>query len=254
MAGDTPWKEAILEVLSSATEPMSTSGIADAIVSASMRENYGSTPANTVSRFITTSINEEGDSSPYFRVSYGRYLLRTDVVGQSQREPVSNLGATGGIQAFGVYWDRNRVNWSGNVLLLGQQQVGTQPVDFSGQIGIYLLYDGREVVYVGRSTDGTIGNRLFKHTQARLRARWDRFSWFGLYPVTDDGKLERSIIDLSPEVLIRTLEAVCIESLEPRQNRKRGDDFDGLEFFQSDDPEIERKEKLALLAEMKKSI
>ncbi len=40
------------------------------------------------------------------------------------------------------------------------QQIGAMPVNFHGQMGIYLLYDGREVIYVGRTTDRALGKRL----------------------------------------------------------------------------------------------
>ncbi len=69
------------------------------------------------------------------------------------------------------------------------QQIGAEPVDFCNQLGIYLLYDGREVIYVGRTTDRPLGKRLYEHTIDRMSARWDRFSWFGLLPVSDDGSL-----------------------------------------------------------------
>jgi hypothetical protein len=37
------------------------------------------------------------------------------------------------------------------------------------------------------------------------------------------------------------MEAVLIEALEPRQNRKRGDDLSGVEYIQKEDPEISRR-------------
>lgn len=55
--------------------------------------------------------------------------------------------------------------------------------------GNYLLYNCREVVYVGRTTDRPLGKRLYEHTIDRMSARWDRFLWFGLLPVSDDGSL-----------------------------------------------------------------
>ncbi len=41
--------------------------------------------------------------------------------------------------------------------------------------------------------------------------------------------------------LIPALEAILIEALEPRQNRKRGDDLAAVEYLQKADPEIEKK-------------
>ena len=88
-----------------------------------------------------------------------------------------------------MFWRRNAVEWQATPKLLGKQQVGATPVDFNKQLGIYLLYDGREVIYIGRTTDRPLGRRLFEHLSDRLAARWDRFSWFGLLPVSEAGNL-----------------------------------------------------------------
>jgi hypothetical protein len=50
------------------------------------------------------------------------------------------------------------------------------------------------------------------------------------------------------------MEAVLIEGLEPRQNRKRGDDFQAIEFIQLEDPEIESERNLRLLQELTTSV
>lgn len=41
--------------------------------------------------------------------------------------------------------------------------------------------------------------------------------------------------------MIPALEAILIEALEPRQNRKRGDDLSAVEFIQHSDPEIQKE-------------
>ena len=56
------------------------------------------------------------------------------------------------------------------------------------------------------------------------------------------------------EVVIVTMEAVLIEGLEPRQNRKRGDDFQALEFLQKEDPNLLRDRKAAVARELLESI
>lgn len=121
------------------------------------------------------------------------------------------------------------------------QGLGAKPVDFSKQLGIYLLYDAREVIYVGRSTERPLGRRLYEHTADRLSTRWDRFSWFGLLPISEEGNIGALPSTFESVKLIPALEAVLIEALEPRQNRKRGDDLTSVEFLQKIDPEIERK-------------
>src|SRR5687767_10164467 len=118
---------------------------------------------------------------------------------------------------------------------------------FYRQLGIYLLYDGREVIYVGRSTDRPLGRRLFEHTIDRMSARWDRFSWFGLLPVSEAGHLGTLPEKYQAATIIPALEAILIEALEPRQNRKRGDDLAAVEYIQRLDPEIEKKRIKATL-------
>ncbi len=111
-------------------------------------------------------------------------------------------------------------------------------MDLAGQAGVYLLYDEhRVVVYVGQATK-SIGKRLAQHTLDRLTGRWQRFSWFGIRPVTEDGMLGSVAAGtITPERLISTLEALLIEALEPRQNRA-GSSYSGEEYIQADDPQL----------------
>ena len=254
---DKPWKEAIIEVLGGTGTSMSRADIAEAIVSKGLRKKVGATPANTVVSIISTSMSNEGLETPFVRVGPGEYALKTlvEAGGQGELNEASEAAeeATGGVNAFGAYWARDFVNWR-NPKLLGQQQIGANVVDLSQQIGVYLLYDGREVVYVGRSIDRPISQRLLEHTKDRLRARWNRFSWFGLYPVTNTGKLTIESSTLESEELIQTLEAVLIEAMEPRQNRRRGDVFSSIEYIQTEDLKIEEARKLSFLSEMADSV
>jgi len=133
--------------------------------------------------------------------------------------------------------------------LLGMQQIGATPVDFNGQRGVYLLYDGREVIYVGRATDRALGTRLYEHIIDRLSTRWDRFSWFGLLPISDTGSLGQLPASFDAAKLTPALEAILVEALEPRQNRKRGDDLAAVEYVQMEDPEIRKRRVKAAIDE-----
>ncbi|MGB8295830.1 MAG: GIY-YIG nuclease family protein [Polyangia bacterium] len=193
--------------------------------------------------------------SKVVRVARGYYSLAT-VAKKAGRTlaPASDAESddTGLINAFGMFWTRAQVQWSGTPRLLGQQQPGSSPVDFAGQRGVYLLHDGRQVVYVGRTTDQPLGVRLRQHTVDRLNGRWDRFSWFGVFAPSEDGSLTTSSqprYDL--EMLITTMEALLIEGLEPPQNRKRGDDFKAVEFLQVEDPEIHKGRIMQLMESLK---
>lgn len=111
------------------------------------------------------------------------------------------------------------------------------------------------MVYVGRTTEQPLGARLRQHTVDRLNGRWDRFTWFGVYPVTETGFLNKtSVAQYTLETLIVTMEALLIEGLEPPQNRKRGDDFRAVEFMQVEDPEIQKTQIIKLMDELKRKL
>jgi len=245
------WPQAIQRVLAASPTPLHYRQITEEIIARSLRRSLGATPAATVSRDITVSIKNGrmgGPESPYVRVAPGTFTLRgpaargdgvqqqspTDVDDAEDTEPQYEI-----ITSFGMFWRRIDVKWAHRARLLGVQEIGATPVDFCEQRGIYLLYDGREVIYVGRSTDRPLGLRLYEHTSDRLATRWDRFSWFGLLPVTEVGELKPLPGSYESAKLIPALEAVLVEALEPRQNRKRGDDLAAVEYFQHVDPEIE---------------
>ena len=119
-----------------------------------------------------------------------------------------------------------------------------------------MLHDGRETIYVGQAIDQPLGKRLKNHTVDRLSGRWDRFSWFGFYPISDKGKLitDIKLDNIAFQNLGDLLEAVLIESMEPRQNRKQGNLFSGLEFLQQEAPEIQKIRKQQLIKELTEKI
>jgi hypothetical protein len=217
----------------------------------------------TVSAIQAASLKHQGNGSPYFKAGKSTYGLRRWLIDPptpilaaptAPSELDEGLDAdeeVGLIQAFGMYWQRDAVHWRTSPPILGRQQIGAETVDFSRQLGVYLLHDGREVTYVGRSIDRPMGQRLFEHTKDRLQARWNRFSWFGLLRVTEDGRLVETQATLSIELVAVTLEAVLIEGLEPRQNRRRGDGFNATEYLQAEDPEIQRRQTHQLLDSLK---
>ena len=145
--------------------------------------------------------------------------------------------------ALGMFWERNLVSWTGKPSILGSEQPGTKPVNMTEQTGIYLLHDFRDIVYVGRATESTLGSRLSAHTRDRLKTRWNRFSWFGFRAVKDDGSLGAMPKTYDLRGVVVVMEALLIEALEPPQNRKGGDGFHGIEYIQAEDPE-KAKERL----------
>jgi hypothetical protein len=240
------WKEAIVKVLEEANEPLHYREITEEILSRGMKKSVGATPSATVNALITSSLKNEKEKSRFVRVSKGVFSLKeklnSEYFGSSKTDSQDlDEDESEIIQAFGMFWKRSDVLWRRTPKLLGIESLGADPVDFSEQRGIYLLYDGREVVYVGRSTDRPLGRRLYEHTIDRLSGRWDRFSWFGFRPVSETGLLGEIREMYNSELIISMLEAVLIEAIEPRQNRRRGDDLEGVEYLQARDPEIEKK-------------
>jgi hypothetical protein len=251
MPADITWREAINRVLTSSSIPLHYNEITQQIISGGLRANVGATPSATVNAHIAASIKHDGTQSPYVRVSKGTFTLATKSL-VSNSTPPNNQQQTVTVNddeedqydivtSFGMFWRRTAIEWSATPKLWGMQQLGDTPVDFNKQIGIYLLYDGREVIYIGRSTDRPLGRRLYEHTNDRLAVRWDRFSWFGLRPIEDNGTLGDLPPNYEATTIIPALEAILIEALEPRQNRKRGDDLSAVEFIQHEDPAIQRR-------------
>ena len=248
------WREAIAKVLAEADAPLHYSEISEQILSRGYYKTDGATPAATVNAQISSSIKHDGEASLFLRVGKGIFSLRsksglpppTSPLPKAKAEqipPEAEIEASDSIiQSFGMYWQRDLVVWKSDPKMYGQQQASAKSVDFGRQKGIYILYDHHTVVYVGRSIDRPLGKRLFEHTVDRLGSRWNRFSWFGLLDVTNEGDLREVPLKASLAVLVASLEALLIEALEPPQNRKRGDDFSAIEYIQDVDPELKERE------------
>jgi len=265
MSQKLSWIEAIKTVLQVALEPMTAQEIVDAIDQRGLHPEMGATPAATVGACIYMSIKNDGPSSPFVRPQPGRFFLNTggpavapsvgpkDLTEKGPEEGTSQI--TGIVNALGMFWERSKVNWErSQPKLLGSTQKGTK-VDFCAQQGIYLLQDNQGVVYVGKTAEQGLGVRLRQHLTDRLNGRWDRFSWFGVYPVTEAGSLnsKADFTSISVSTVIAAMEAVLIEALEPRQNRRGGDwNIDAIEFIQVEDPDLEVSRKKAIVMELVK--
>ena len=253
---ENSWKEAIKKVLGESETPLHYAEISEQILSRGYYETDGATPAATVNAQISSSIKHDGEKSPFIRVGKGTFALKsstasasisasTPVSKQKKSETLAESDVEASesiIHSFGMYWQRDLVVWRNDPKMYGKQQALSKPVDFGKQKGIYILYDHHTVVYVGRSIDRPLGKRLFEHTVDRLGSRWNRFSWFGLLDVTQEGNLRETALNTSLASLVATLEALLIEALEPPQNRKRGDDFSAIEYIQDIDPELKERE------------
>jgi HB1, ASXL, restriction endonuclease HTH domain len=251
------WREAIIAVLKLTSKPMSATDIVDAIKEHGMRTVTGNTPEATVGAQIYTSIKRDGDSSPFIQTHPNEFALKQS--GQAVSDVPPSEGGTvstgdeeepkktpGVIRAFGMFWRRDFVEWKSSPRILGRpSEKSGVAVDFCNQRGVYFLHDGSQLVYVGRAVERPLGTRLFEHTIDRLNGRWDRFSWFGLLNLSDDGKVNGQglkAISANGIDIVVTMEALLIEGLEPKQNRKRGDvAMRDAEYIQSEDPNIQEK-------------
>ena len=251
------WKEAIEKVLEEEKKALHYTDIAELVAERGYRTSLGATPQDTVSANLTTDINTNKEKSKFAKVDKGIYILRkflddssqllTDEPTQKEKPERFRI-----INSFGIYWNRNLVHWKSTPDLLGVQQIGATEVNFRDQIGVYLLHDSRETIYVGQAIEQPLGQRLKNHMTDRLSGRWDRFSWFGFHRVSDSGKLlsDSKYDNLSVQDLGNILEAILIESIEPRQNRRQGNLFSGIEYLQQESPEIKKKKKEELIREL----
>lgn len=244
-----------MQVLSEAREPLHYSEIAQLILDNGLRQQVGATPAATVTATISMYMQDE-----VIRVDRGYYRLATSsektgeaesgghsdspkVVPTTVPAPVDVDEDSGFLNAFGMFWRRDEVDWeqSGKTLL-GAQLKAAESINFSQQVGVYILYSGDRVIYVGRTTEPRLGPRLWDHTRDRLAGRWDRFSWFGVRAVAEDGTLGSVPAgSFATDMLVATMEALLIEGLQPPQNRRRGDGFNATEFIQATDPQVEHR-------------
>lgn len=207
----------------------------------------GATPSNSV--YTTILDAQKKDPSLFQKVGSGEFMLhRTSAPPVlpashpiSVESPVTESDDASLIQAFGMYWDREKVDWNSKPKILGRQETATTTSDMATQIGVYVLYNGHTAIYVGRSVDRPIGLRLYEHTKDRLRARWDRFSWFGILAVSENGKLKESPLPQDSATWIQAIEAILIELMEPPLNRQSGERLKWGEYLQEEDPTFTRK-------------
>lgn len=244
------WLDAIIEVLREAEEPMHYGDIAVEIVETKKRDKVGVSPELSVAAIIskhpdifvrdergTYKLNDSFDYEQWKKSDHDTESDEQTSINQEIKKRSKNI-----VRTYGVYWRREDVDWSkSKPQLLGSQSDG-DVVDFGAMRGIYMLCDHREPIYVGQAIKNGLGERLRNHTKDRHANRWNRFSWFGIDGVNQTGSIHK-VNTFSVEIadVANALEAVMIEGLEPRQNRKSGNYFDGAEYAQVSDKRLEEK-------------
>lgn len=220
------WREAIIEVLKTAGKPMSAGEIVATIKERGLRNVTGNTPEATVGALIYTSMKRDGEGSPFVQPAPNQFEFKQPLVAVGDPQQTSGgispktdedepKKTSGIIRAFGMYWDRDAVEWKSSPRILGGlSDREVEAVNFCNQRGVYFLHDGGEVIYVGRALERPLGTRLFEHTFDRLKGRWNRFSWFGLVNLADDGKIIGQGVDAvtsSVSDIIITMEASSLK-------------------------------------------
>ena len=283
---DLKWIDAIIKVLQEEQRPMHYTEIAQLVAERGYRKSLGATPQDTVSALVSSDIKKNKSNAIFLRVFKGVYNINTQRKSEkktSEDEEALDLVDLDSIDLdsidfdsidfdsidfddpelykekdsskrivnnFGIHWEL--VEWKTKPHLFGIQLQGATEVNFQSQIGIYLLHDSRETIYVGQAIKQSLGERLRQHTIDRLSGRWDRFSWFGFYPVKNDGTLDHEfkLPELKIEEMGDFIEALFIEALEPRLNRKQGNQFYTMEYLQKEDENIKKKREDQLLADL----
>jgi len=236
MSGDMGWKDAIFAALKLADAPLSPQQIAQQIGFHGFRRLTGEKPTKTVAGNLWYLIRE---NPPTVRKSgHGLYELISDEDADIEPKIEDDEGETPTVMHYGIGWERSRIQWKRTPFILGEEAMGADTVNIADFFGVYLLLDNRETVYVGRVTDRSLGNRLYEHTRGRLSGRWNRFSWFA---INEEGE--------STDGIISILESIMIEALEPRLNRRAGENL-GPELIQVEDPEIKKKKERDFLRDL----
>lgn len=255
------WKNATIFVMTNnksdgECQPMHYRDITDSIIEQKLTNTVGKTPADTVRSMLGTNkdLFEPLGGGVYRLIKPDLTPVASNPVPEATSEsgdmPASVKSDESLIKSYGMFWMRDGINWEHSPKLLGVQSSGASPVDLSEIRGIYMLYDGREVIYVGQAVDKPILKRLVQHTRNRLATRWNRFSWFGIDGITN-GCVSKIDNPIATDIhrLADALEGILIEGLEPRQNRRQGDNW-GFEYYQKIDDLIVKKNLLTKLSEL----
>jgi hypothetical protein len=143
---------------------------------------------------------------------------------------------TGLITCYGIRWRREFASFGsrgpGNAGSLKGYRLDDKnknSVNMWSQTGVYALYDGPELVYIGRAVDGShsLGTRLRQHhSNARKADRWTAFSWLGFRSVNGNGQLQAERLpkrQISARDTAVIMDGIIIEFLNPRLNNRGGD-------------------------------
>jgi hypothetical protein len=243
----THLRTAIKKVLSSSLEPQDIDQIAVQLSMEGDLRRHGVVPLRTIYSHLENAVKDEGDCCPFIRTSTGCYMLKAKASSRhilaarkscaTEKPNEGGQRARGIFTCYGLAWQRNRVVWTPNPEILGCQFQATIPVNFCQQIGFYALQkQNGDVEYVGHTVEQPIGACLYYHTLYRLSYRWERFSFFGLRPVSDRGTFGRLPADFKAADIMASMGVIMVELARPLVNKKAFNLVSTLEFSQWEIP------------------
>ncbi|NOS83738.1 MAG: GIY-YIG nuclease family protein [Ignavibacteria bacterium] len=116
-------------------------------------------------------------------------------------------------------------------------------IDFWKTRGIYTLFRNFEIVYVGKVTDMNLGDRIRNHFN-NIGDHWDTFSFFSFTKVNFATRNVSTVTDSfhsNRSTVIKTLEAILINTAEPYLNKQEArfpDAFRAIQYDYTNDKSI----------------
>lgn len=142
------------------------------------------------------------------------------------------------IRNYGLFWKTEDIFWGagsnpGALYGVRPENLTGRHVNFRDQRGVYVLYAGYDLVYVGQNNGQELLARLKQHKKDDLAERWDRFSWFGLRAVRINRQLAQynQAVHANNRTVLDHIEAILIHAAEPRLNSQGGRFGDAIQRY-----------------------
>jgi len=215
------WADAIYQALLGKTNGASCDEIAKIIIEQNL------VPPNTESQDIEKSVKGELYRNPKF-INSNKNIFILHEYHEMMQDNMTDIKLH---TAFGLFWQREKVDWA-KCELMGFENNNSNLLNFNKHFGIYLLYNSAgEIIYVGKTIDKPIINRLHHHTiKGKVADWWTKFSWFGWYPSIENKN--NTSKQFSTKNMISCIEAILIEGINPKYNRNSAPKFNGTKINQ----------------------
>ncbi len=118
------WKDAAIVVLNNYPDGLHYSDITQRIIEQRLVTDFGATPASTLSAALSSDIRSNSNNSVFEKIGKAKYKIKPGTqiptvnaessntqIAQSLVEDEEEVDY-GYINAYGMYWDRDLVNWN----------------------------------------------------------------------------------------------------------------------------------------------